>query len=150
EQIEKYPESVEAIIKRGHQIESNAFNKKKIKSLHKDELYELMKTNQERIKESTSIAPSYLAVASSKTHDKVNKIATQLGFSGVVHHSYQLRALNTGDEDVLMNYMRRAVARGGILSIDPEESHAIPYLMEEVDAVDFTLIPLADLIELDQ
>jgi|SRR5699024_527550 len=150
EQITMYPEAVNEIIERGHSIESNALYKTNLKSLKYDDIYQLMLVNSREIEEMTGSSPTYVRLHSSKKYSDVNKVASQLGMSGVVHYSYQLRGLKTDDEDKLMRYMNRAVARGGILSMDPEDAHAIPYLMEAVESVNFNVIPLTELIALDQ
>lgn len=68
----------------------------------------------------------------------------------VINYSYQLRGLKTDDEKKIRNYMRRAVARGGIISMDPEDAHAIPYLVEATEKVNFEFIPLNDLLRKDR
>lgn len=150
EQVTMNPEAVNEIMSRGHQIENNALYKMNLKSLDYDDIYRLIKTNNEKITEVTEVAPSYIHLPSKKSYRDVNKVAAQLDLDGVVHHSYKLRGLKTEDEKKLMTYMNRAVARGGIISMDPEDAHAIPYFMEAIQAVDFTIVPLADLIELDK
>lgn len=150
EQITMNPEAVNEIIERGHNIESNALYKMNVKSLNYDDIYRLMKVNNEKIKEMTGSSPTYVRLHSNKKYKDINKVATQLDMSGVIHHSYQLRGLKTDNVDKLMKYMNRAVARGGIISMNPEDAHAISYLMKAVDAVNFEVIPLTDLIELDQ
>jgi len=150
EQLRMNPEAVEEIIKRGHQIESNALYKMNLKSLDYEDLYRLIKLNNEQINEMTGEPTKYIRLNSNKEYEDVNVIAAQLNMSGVIHHSYQLRGLKTDDEEKLMMYMNRAVARGGILSMNPEDAHAIPYLMKAIDSVGFEFVSLDDLIELDK
>lgn len=82
-------------------------------------------------------------------YDDVNTIAAQLGMSGVINHSSKLNGDNY-DEEKLRKDMRQAIARGGILSMNPEDADAIDYLMEAADEVNFEFVSLDELIELDQ
>lgn len=150
EQLVMNPAAVEEILNRGHTIESNPFYKVNVKLLNYEDIFQLMKINNDYIEEITGTSPEYVHLHSSKKRKDINKVAAQLEMSGVVHHSYQLRGLKTDDAEKLMEYMNRAVARGGILSMDPEDAHAIPYLMDAINAVNFKIIPLNNLIELDQ
>src|SRR5690625_2047452 len=144
------PEAVEEILKRGHQIGNNALYGMNLKGLGYDDIYRLLKLNNEQIETMAGEPAKYVRVNSEKGNEDLNSVAAQLDLSAVINYSYQLKGLKTDDEEKLMRYMNRAVARGGILSMNPEDAHAIPYLMKAVDAVNFNFVPLDDLLVLDQ
>lgn len=70
--------------------------------------------------------------------------------SGVIRPSYSIHDTTIDDEEIIQQKMYRAVARGGVLSLKPKSSAIIPYLADAMDEVDFTFIPLDELIALDK
>ena len=150
EQLYMNPEAVEEILQRGHSIENHALYKMNVKSLTYEDIFRLVKVTNEQIELMTGNIPKYVQLKSKNAYENVNLVTAQLDMDGVINYSYQLRGLKTDDEKRIKNYMRRAVARGGIISMDPEDAHAIAYLKEAVDAVNFDFLSLDELIDLDQ
>ena len=150
EQINMNPEAVEEILNRGHTIENNALYGMDLKTLEYDDIYQLLNFNNNQIKKVTGESPKYIYNNSKEEYNDVNTVAAQLNMSGAVNYSYKPKSLKTDDEEKLMNYAKRAIARGGILSMNPEDAHAIPLLMEAVDEVGFEFVLLDELIIHDQ
>jgi len=150
EQLVLNPEAVNEILQRGHDIENHALYKMNVKSLTYEDIYRLIKVTNEQIEIMTGNKPKYVQLKVKKSYENVNRVAAQLDMSGVINYSYQLRGLKTDDEKRIKDYMRRAVARGGIISMDPADAHAIPFLIEAVKKVDFDFVSLDDLLARDQ
>src|SRR5699024_7939069 len=138
------------LFRSGHQIESNALYGMDMDQLDYDDIYRLVQTTNEQIEEMTGQAPEYVRIQSKKEQPDVNKIAGQFDMSGVVNFSHQFKKIDPSNEEELRQNADRAIARGGILSMNPEDTHLLPHVIDSVHKVDFEFISLNELLDLDQ
>ncbi|WP_249869118.1 polysaccharide deacetylase family protein [Oceanobacillus saliphilus] len=150
EQLEMNPEAAEEIIKRGYQIENHAFYEMDLKELDYDDVYRLIKETNDIIETITGQQAKYVYVNSKKEYDDIHAVADEFAMSGVINYSSKINFSDPEDERKIREEMRNAIARGGILAMNPDHMNAIPYLMEAVDEVDYNFVLLDDLIDLDQ
>lgn len=148
EQLKEYPEAVEEIIARGHMIENHAFSGKDIEDMDNEELFYQIEQVNEQITIHTGTSANYIYLKGRVEHEKVNAVAGKLGMDGVIHYSSRLTEQD--DKERLKLDARRAVARGGIIALNPKEADVLSYFIEAVEDVDFTFVTLNELIDLDK
>src|SRR5690625_3947445 len=62
-----------------------------------------------------------------------------------------VRALSSSDdEEKMIRDTGKAIARGGVVSMGPEDAEIIPHLAEAAGAVDFEFVSLSELLEMDE
>src|SRR5699024_8834783 len=88
-----------------------------------------------------------------ENHD-LQLITAQLNMEAVVGHSIRPRDSDLEDQEALARYFERALSRGGIISLDttdyPQILDSIDYIVEEASQIDYSIIPLADLVDIGQ
>ena len=147
EQLEMYPEGTKEILDRGHMIENNAMYGMDVDALQHEEIYQRVETTNEMVETATGDSAEFAFVKNNDNKD-LNAIVAQLDMTGIVTPVSELKP--SDDEDKMLKNIKRAVARGGILSMDPDDASLIPYLKEAADEVDFEFIPLENLIAADE
>ncbi|SDK71037.1 Peptidoglycan/xylan/chitin deacetylase, PgdA/CDA1 family [Lacicoccus qingdaonensis] len=147
EQLEMYPEGTKEILDRGHMIENNAMYGMDVDALQHEDIYQRVETTNEMVETATGDSAEFAFVKNNDNKD-LNAIVAQLDMTGIVTPVSELKP--SDDEDKMLKNIKRAVARGGILSMDPDDASLIPYLKEAADEVDFEFIPLENLIAADE
>lgn len=144
DELEANADVLKEAIDRGHRIESNALVNADLESLEAEDLFNLIKQTNAAIEKLTGKQATYLRLH--KPNDEVNSVAAQLDMSGVVHAF----GVKTDNEETIAKNMRQAIGRGKIITLDPEDVHAISYLADAADEIDFEFVSLDELVTYDQ
>lgn len=144
------PNAVDELIQRGHQIENDALYQMDLAALDYDEIYRLVKLTNEQIETMTGKQTKYIRTQGKKTYENLNKVAGQLEMSGVINFSHPFKEIESNEEEKIKRHARRAVARGGVISMNPKNTYLIPYIAEAVKEVDFDFLLLDELVALDE
>ncbi|SOC39145.1 polysaccharide deacetylase family protein [Salinicoccus kekensis] len=147
EQLEMYPEGVAETIDRGHEIGNNGLYGIALDVLNYGEIHHRIKWTNEAIEAFTGESPEFIH-APNDEDERVKKIAAQLDMRSVIS---PVRTLSSSEDEAKMaRDAGKAIARGGVLSMDPEDEELIPYLTEAAEAVDFEFVSLDELLEMDE
>lgn len=147
EQLELYPEGAAEITGRGHKFGNHGLYGMNLDALDYEEIHQRIKQTNEDIEEFTGESPKYVHVQNDENED-VNKIAAQLDMSGVITPVSELAS--SDDEGKNIRNSKKAIARGGVLSLSPKDADMIPYLAEAVNEVDFSFVSVDELLEIDR
>src|SRR5690625_1900238 len=147
EQLEMYPEGVAETIDRGHEIGNNGLHGMELDALGYGEIHHRIKWTNEAIEAFTGEPPAFIHTSNDED-ERVKKIAAQLGMSGVIN---PVRTLSSSDDEAKMTRdAGKAIARGSVLSMNPEDEEISPDLAEAAEAVDFEFVSLNELLEMDE
>lgn len=119
EQLEMYPEGTKEILDRGHMIENNAMYGMDVDALQHEDIYQRVETTNEMVETATGDSAEFAFVKNNDNKD-LNAIVAQLDMTGIVTPVSELKP--SDDEDKMLKNIKRAVARGGILSMDPDDA----------------------------
>src|SRR5690625_2722004 len=110
-------------------------------------MHHRIKWTSEDIEAWTGEPPAFIHTSNDED-ERVKKIAAQLGMSGVIS---PVRTLSSSDDEENMTRdVRKAIARGGVLSMNPEDEEISPDLAEAAEAVDFEFVSLNELLAMDE
>lgn len=147
EQLDMYPEGAEEIIERGHTIENHASYGMDLDVFEYDEIYQRMEMTNEKIERATGDTAEYVFIKNNDNKN-LNAVAAELDMTGVVKPVSELKL--SDDEEKLKDNIKKSIARGGVLSMNAEDSSLIPYLKEAAKEVDFNFVALDHLISADE
>jgi len=89
-----------------------------------------------------------------KKDKKLQAIAAQQKMTAVIGHSIRPRDHDLKDKASLKNYLGYALSRGGIISLDvkdfPQVLDSIDFIVEEARQINYSMIPLDELIAFGQ
>lgn len=147
EQLDMYPEGAEEIIKRGHTIENHALYGMNLDGLEYEEIYHRIAMTNEKIEAATGGTAEY-ALAKNNDNKDLNNVLAQLDMTGAVLPVSELKP--SEDEEKLRNNIKKSIARGDVLSMNPEDASLIPYLKAAAEEVNFEFVTLDKLVSADE
>lgn len=143
---------IKSIIEHGHTIELSILNQQDLSELSYEEIYIEAKAGHEVIEEITGSKPRFTRTRPWRQNLDLQLITAQLEMEAVIGHSIRPRDRDLENNEDLAKYIERALSRGGIISLDvthfPQVIDAIDYIVKEADLIDYTMIPLANLVEI--
>lgn len=147
-------EIVKRIIEHGHTIESSLINLDDLDQIDYEELYRKLRTTRELIKEISNQESYFVRPKPWKKDKKLQAIAAQQKMTAVIGHSIRPRDHDLKDKASLKNYLGYALSRGGIISLDvkdfPQVLDSIDFIVEEARQINYSMIPLDELIAFGQ
>lgn len=120
ERVAENPEIAQEILKRGHNIQNNAFNKADLTSLSYDEIYKQIKLSHDIILKMTGVSTKYLRPGQGKFNDDVLAAASKCGFEGVV--TYNIYPQNWDLNNAGAASIISQISRGRIIMLNADNN----------------------------
>lgn len=149
--VAENPEIAMEILKRGHSIQSNTFDKANLTNLTYDEIYKQIKLSHEIIVKKTGVVPKYIRPGFGKFNNNVFKAASQCGYEGVVTYTINTHEWDMKDAKTIADIVKKGISRGRIILLNTDSNpavvDAIPLIAEVVSQAGQKLVTLEELLD---
>lgn len=149
-QVQENTKVVKAIVDHGHTIGISVFNQQDLSEKSYEDIYSEVKLSIEMIEKHTGIKPAFTRTKPWGTNKDLELITAQLEMDAVIGHSIRPRSRDLENTKDLSDYFAVSLSRGGIISLDvndyPQVLDSIHYIVEEANTIDYSIVPLATLV----
>lgn len=154
DELKNEQEMIQKIASEGHHIEIKVSDDYSIEEMEYEEIYTLLFEMKNSLLEQVDKDKIYVRKNSIKEQKDLELIVAQLELGPIIGHSIRPTEKSLEDEELFSQNFRRAFQRGGIISLDakdyPQIIDGLHILEEELQFLKYDVIPLVDLIVLDE
>lgn len=148
--VAEEPDIARDILSRGHEIENNTLSALDLSKSSYDQIYEEIRLANEVIQRETGVTPTYVRTKSGEYDDDIRLAASHNGQSAVISYSLFLHNWTKETETQKKSYLRKYMNRGGIITLDTEESKELEATISLIAAaakdVGYSFVPLSKLV----
>jgi len=146
--VEKFPEKIKEIQKRGHELGNHGFRHLHPKQLDKERLIKLIKDNEQLIDKTTGYQTNLFAPPYGEVDDRVAQVAAEIGYKTIMWSADTIDWQRPAPE-VIINRVVSKAGNGGIVLMHPTKptAEALPQIIERLQDEGYNLVTVSELLE---
>ena len=146
--VERYPELVQEIVARGHEIGNHSTTHPHMTQCSDTKIIQELRVTSDRIEELTGIRPSLFRPPYGDYNDKVVTLSRQEGYECIQWNVDSLDWKNLGAQNMITQSTRK-VASGDIVLFHNDSKYlldALPTILDRYVSLGYQVIPISELL----
>ena len=146
--VERYPEMVQEIARRGHEIGNHSDTHAHMNKLTEDGIRKELKMMSDRVEKLIGIRPTLFRPPYGEYNDRVISVARSEGYEAVQWSIDSLDWKDRGTQDIIKQCTQR-VEKGDIVLFHNDSNdivNALPSVIQHYQALDFKIIPVSEIL----
>ncbi len=146
--VDKYPEMVEEIFARGHEIGNHSNTHPHMSQLSESDIREELRIMSDKVEKLTGVRPTLFRPPYGDYNDRVVLVSRAEGYECVQWSIDSLDWKDRGTEDIIKQCTHR-VDNGDIVLFHNDSNdivNALPFVIEHYQGLGYTIIPVSELL----
>lgn len=146
--VDKYPDMVEEIFRRGHEIGNHSATHAHMNQLSEDGIRSELRIMSDKVEKLTGVRPTLFRPPYGEYNNRVIQVARAEGYEAVQWSIDSLDWKDRGTRDIIKQCTHR-VDNGDIVLFHNDSTdivHALPTVIEHYQSLGFTIIPVSQIL----
>lgn len=146
--VDKYPDMVEEIFRRGHEIGNHSATHAHMNQLSEDGIRSELRIMSDKVEKLTGVRPTLFRPPYGEYNNRVIQVARAEGYEAVQWSIDSLDWKDRGTQDIIKQCTYR-VDNGDIVLFHNDSTdivHALPTVIEHYQSLGFTIIPVSQIL----
>lgn len=146
--VEKYPDMVQEIFKRGHEIGNHSDTHPHMSQLSEDGIRKELRTMSDRVEKLTGVRPTLFRPPYGDYNDRVISVSRAAGYEAVQWSIDSLDWKDRGTQDIVKQCTYR-VENGDIVLFHNDSNdivNALPTVIQHYQSLGYTIIPVGEIL----